>query len=261
MNLWYGLLCGIWMLACTAAHAAEPVLHLATGELPPYATQDRSDEGLVLNIVRMAFAKAGYRVEYTFLPWTRALQETKAGKWDGTAYWGYTAQRKHDFLLSDTVIVEPWVLLYRADMHFDWHQLSDLKPYVVATVQDYTYTPELWALINSHQIKNDTAMHDLSSLRKLVAGRVDIVPLDRNVACYMMQKYLTPAEATRIRAHPRLLSPNFTTHVMLNRSDPKNPERLAAFNLALKQLRQSGSIPQEVENNACFGPLPAQQQN
>ena len=44
-------------------------------------------------ILDAAFAKAGVQVEYVFLPWTRALVETRDGKWDATAAWGRNAER------------------------------------------------------------------------------------------------------------------------------------------------------------------------
>lgn len=234
-----------------AAWAGERLVRLATGELPPYATQDRPDQGMALDIVRRAFAEEGYRVEYTFLPWSRALHEAKSGKWDGTAYWGYTKERARDFLLSENIITEQWVLLHRADSPFDWHQWADLKPYVMATVPNYTYTPELWALVRAGAIRNDPSPNDLSSLRKLVAGRVDLVPLDRRVACYLMNRYM-PDQVNRIAAHPRLIAQTFTTHLMLNRQNKDNLQRLMDFNRGLRKLKAADELDHRMGQATCF---------
>ncbi len=45
---------GAWGLLPTIAHAES--LRLVTGELPPYATRERQDDGIALDIVRKAFA-------------------------------------------------------------------------------------------------------------------------------------------------------------------------------------------------------------
>jgi len=41
-------------LACACAPAAAEVLRLATGQFAPYATQERPDQGIALDIVRRA---------------------------------------------------------------------------------------------------------------------------------------------------------------------------------------------------------------
>ena len=133
-------------LACACAPAAAQVLRLATGELPPYATQERPDQGIALDIVRRAFALEGLEVDYTFKPWTRTLEESRAGLWDATAYWGRNPERDKGFLISDNVLTEQWVLVYRQaafkEAPFDWKVLADLKDFRIGIVQSYTYTPE-----------------------------------------------------------------------------------------------------------------------
>ncbi len=69
-----------WVWAGVPATAAAENLRLVTGELPPYATQERPDDGIALDIVRKAFANVGSTVSYTFKPWTRSQQ------YDGSRY-------------------------------------------------------------------------------------------------------------------------------------------------------------------------------
>src|SRR5574343_387520 len=81
------LLSMVGALACRASWANTQTLRIATGELPPYATQARADQGIALDIVRRAFALAGYQVQFHFLPWARAQQETRQGLFGASAYW------------------------------------------------------------------------------------------------------------------------------------------------------------------------------
>lgn len=237
--------------ACAGAAQAADVLRLATGELPPYATQSRADKGIALNIVRAAFQAEGVTVEYTFLPWGRAQEEARIGKWDGTAYWGRRPERERDFLLSDNVITEQWILLHRADAALDWTRWQDLGNRSIAAIRTYTYTPEFHALAEAGTLKVDWSPDDLATLRKLVAGRADIVPLDRNVACFLLDTQFTPAQAALVRAHPRLITENFTTHLMLPRQKPESVQRLASFNRGLAMLRSSGEYRKLLEAGEC----------
>ncbi|WP_269531574.1 ABC transporter substrate-binding protein [Chitinimonas sp. BJYL2] len=229
------------LLASLLPQAADSrVIRIATGELPPYATESRPDQGIALSIVRRAFELGGYKVEYTFLPWSRALAETKSGRWDGTAYWGHKPEHEQSFLLSDNVLTEQWVFVYRKTIDLDWRTLADLRPYQIAMIKDYTYTPEIWAMAQSGELKTDSTPDDLAALRKLVSGRVDISPMERNVACDLLARHFSEGEANRLRAHPKLMTDKFTTHLMLPRKLTESRARLQAFNGGLKKLIASG---------------------
>ena len=229
------------LLLCVSAQAEE--IRLVTGELPPYATQARADEGIALDIVRKAFANVGHTVRYQFKPWTRSLEEARAGQWDGTAYWGKNPARDVGFLISDNVLTEQWVFLYRQRAYrskaFDWSTLSDLKGQRIAAVQSYTYTEEFWALQKSGVLQVEIAQDDLSNVRRLVAGRVDVAIIERNVACYLMGAHFKPADVADLRSHPQLLTTQFTTHLMLSEKLPKSAQRMEAFNRGLAQLKKS----------------------
>lgn len=231
-------LCG--MLASTAGHAVATPLRIATGELPPYATQNRQDQGIALDIVRRAFALAGYQVQYHFLPWARAQQETRQGLYDASAYWGASAERRRDFLLSDNVLTEQWLLVYRRELKLDWTTLADLRGYKVGYVRDYTYTPEFWSKIQSGELDGDATPTDLAGLRKMLLGRIDVLPMERNVACDLLGHHFKPAEAAQFAAHPRLLTDSFSTHLILPPQVARSAELLRDFNLGLKKLRDSG---------------------
>ena len=257
---WRAVLCtGLLCLTGSIVNAAE-TLRLSTGELPPYATRERADDGIALNIVRKAFANAGYAVQYTFKPWTRSLEEARAGLFDGTAYWGKSPERDVGFLISDNVMTEQWIFMYRdrpGAQAFDWENLADLKGQRIAVVQSYTYTPEFWALQKSGVLTVEVAQDDLSNLRRMVAGRVDVTVIERNVACYLMKEHFTPDEVAPLRAHPKMLTNQFTTHLMLSKKIPESAERMAAFNLGLAQLKKSKDYAAMLRYPECSLALPA----
>lgn len=240
------------LMCCTISTAAgAETLKLSTGELPPYATQERADDGIALNIVRQAFARVGYNVTYQYLPWKRSLENARAGLSDGTAHWGKNPDRDKGFLISDNVMTEQWVFLYRDDRQFDWHTLNDLIGLRIGATKSYTYTPEFWRMQKSGTLTVDLAEDDISNLRKLVAGRVDVVPLDRNVACYLLDAHFTAEQAAHVRAHTKLLTPNFTTHLMMSRKLPASAARVAAFNRGLQILRKSGDYDKLLRHQPC----------
>ena len=248
IRLMLGLVC-----ALLASHAAaqRPMLQIATGELAPYATALRPDNGIALSVVQEAFQIQGFDVRYTFLPWSRALAETRVGKWDGSAYWGKKPVHETDFLISDNVLTEQWVFLHRKTLRFDWQTWSDLRPYRMAMVRDYTYTPALWAMAQAGEIKVEHLSDDLSALKLLLLGRVELVPMERNVACDLLRRNFSAEDAARLTAHPKLMTDTFTTHLMLPRKRAESGARMQAFNQGLKHLKDSGRHVQLLSQVSC----------
>lgn len=232
----------IAFLCCIAlpAVAQKSVLKIATGELAPYATASRPDQGIALSIVRRAFELSGYKVEYTFQPWSRTLAETKLGKWDGTAYWGHKPEHDVSFILSDNVLTEQWVFVYRNAVKFNWNTLEDLHPYRFAMIQDYTYTPEIWAMAKTGGFKFDRLPDEQAAIKLLLLNRVDVAPMERNVACDALRRHFSEDEANRLSAHPKLMTESFTTHLMLPRVRSESAARILEFNAGLKKLRATG---------------------
>lgn len=243
-------LTGLALVAAASTASAE-VVRIATGELPPYATAEAADSGTALHIVRRAFALAGHEVRYQFMPWQRAQNETRAGLWDASAYWGANEERRRDFLLSNNVMSEQWVFVHRRDKALTWRSLTDLKPYTLGVIKGYTYTPEFWSLARKGELRTDGTPDDLAGLRKLLLGRLDAMPMERGTACYLLMSHFSPEEARQIDYHPRLLTDSFTTHVIFPRDKLRSPQLLEDFNRGLKQLQASGEYQRLLRGVAC----------
>ncbi|MBI3230609.1 MAG: ABC transporter substrate-binding protein [Burkholderiales bacterium] len=240
------------LCCCAISVSAEPkVLKIATGELAPYATEAREDKGIALSIVRRAFELAGYQVEYTFLPWSRTLAESKLGKWDGTAYWGKKPEHAAHFLISDNVVTEQWLFVYRNDVKFHWDSLQDLKPYRVGLIQDYTYTPEIWQAAKAGEFKSEKLLDEKTLLKMMLLQRIDIAPLEKNVACDTLLRHFSPQEASRLSAFPKLMTDRFTTHLMLPKSKNESAQRMQEFNAGLQKLRASGEYAKLLAQVNC----------
>ena len=165
--------------------------------------------------------------------------------------WGHKPEREADFIHSDNILTEQWVFVYRNAIKFDWKTLQDLRPYRLALIQDYTYTPEIWAAANAGEFKFDKLANDQAALKMLLLNRVDAVPMERNVACDLLRTAFTEAEAAHLSVHPKLMTDNFTTHLLLPRSRTESAARVADFNAGLKKLRASGEYDKLLAQVSC----------
>jgi polar amino acid transport system substrate-binding protein len=141
--------------------------------------------------------------------------------------------------------------VHRKDLNFDWQTLGDLRPYRVAMVRDYTYTPALWSMAKAGELKVENLPDDLSALKLLLLGRIDLAPMERNVACDLLRRNFSTKDAARLMAHPKLMTDTFTTHLMLPRKRPENSARMQSFNQGLKHLKDTGRHAQLLSQLSC----------
>lgn len=224
-------------------HAEEPLVRLAVGEYVPYSSKHMQGNGLTLHIISEAFRQSGYRVQYRFSPWARtwkrALHETGV---DGTAYWFPSEERARHFHYSDPILREEYVFFHLATLPVgSWSSLEDLKPYRIGATRAYTYTPRFHELANNGGLQVEFVNRDLQNYRKLLRGRVDLVPSEMLGGYYQMRLEFSNEELGRITFNPR---PLMTTdqHLLLRRNRPRSPALLAAFNRGLGILKDSGQV-------------------
>lgn len=73
---------------------AEDTIRIASGEWPPFYSENLEYYGLDSRIVTESFALEGIRVIYRFFPWKRSYEYSKAGEWDGTIGWPHSKERE-----------------------------------------------------------------------------------------------------------------------------------------------------------------------
>ena len=66
--------------------SAEEIITVATLEYHPWTGKNLKFNGFVNHVITEAFQRKGYSVKYTYLPWKRAVTETKNGKYSALSY-------------------------------------------------------------------------------------------------------------------------------------------------------------------------------
>jgi polar amino acid transport system substrate-binding protein len=95
------------------------------------------------------------------------------------------------------------------------------------------------------------AKDELTKLRLLLGGRIDVAPMERNTACFLMKTQFTPDQIAHLRAHPRLLTDQFTTHLMLSKKLPQSAQRMKAFNQGLRTVKKTSLYAERLTQAGC----------
>ena len=216
---------------------------LTNGEWAPYLSEKLKKSGYMSHIVSEAFAAEGIKVKYVFLPWKRAYEDAKTGKYEGSLVWGYNDDRAKDFLFTEPVAKLGTSLFHLKGKTITWDALTDLKNYKIGGVVGYAYGVE--DLEKQGVIKITRIGNDKGNYKKLTAGRIDIVLEDTEVGYTLISQL---GLSDKITAHPKKLKLRDYS-VIISKKAPNAQKLIDAFNRGLKKVMEDGRYQQFVEDS------------
>jgi len=232
-----GLVMSLWTTAL-AAEDLKPV-SISVGDWPPFFVEEEPGQGSVARLVRDVFREQGYDVSFHFLPWKRAYREAAIGKRDATAIWMHKEEREKDFIYSDAVMKEQFVLFHRKDQPIEWNSLDDLSDLKLGASIGYSYGPDFDDAVESGLLSVERESSTELNFRKLLFGRIDAFPEEINVGYYILRRETDPTEAEAITHHPKSILEN-ESFLLFPRNDPDTAVLLKEFNEGLRKFRASG---------------------
>lgn len=218
--------------------AAGKEIHLTTTNWEPYNGDLLPNYGFTSEIISQAFKRVGYKVRFTFLPWSRAYEDTRKGKYDGLYASYYSKERAEIFALSDPYISGPLVLCSRNDRAIEFKTLRDLSSYRIGVVRGYVNTPEF---DKADYLKKEAVVSDILNLRKLLGGRVDLIVIDKFTAMYHLKN--TPSVQGDLN-NVRFLNPPLEEkplYIMFSKAVSDYKVKLADFNRGLSEIKADGT--------------------
>lgn len=235
------VLCAMLAISMGAVRAdscpdnAWPRLNLVNdADYSPYSGPDIPEEGFGNAMVTAVFRAACHKVDIRLLPWSRALALTKAVQADGIAGAYKTPDRQKHFVYSEPFwVVRSILMAKRAFPLRRYRSLDDLRAYRIGVVQDNA-APK--GFLDSGLVFDITST-TLSNLRKLRAGRVDIIfDAELRLHTAMMRNGFD-------RTDYKILSPPLGVnrlHFIVSKKHPNADALIAAFNTGLERIRASG---------------------
>ncbi|MBD9414248.1 transporter substrate-binding domain-containing protein [Pseudomonas sp. PDM16] len=236
------LLSLLFILLVSSASIADE-LRLTNGEWPPYLGENLPFHGVASRIVEEAFAQEGVQVKWEFHPWARALHNAERGTSDGSAVWLRSPGREEAFFISDPVVESGYYFFHRKDLPVEWGEVGDLQGLRVGGAIDYDYGEAFSSAEQDGVLRVRRLSTEEQGLRMLLAGRLDVFPMDKIVAFDLLHNRFTRDERAQLSFHPHPLRTD-SLHLMLSKRIVGNEEKLQSFNRGLRQLRDSGRVAQ-----------------
>ncbi|GHW08648.1 amino acid ABC transporter, periplasmic amino acid-binding protein, putative [Vibrio cholerae] len=203
---------------------------------PPFVMENAQQKGLSVDIVTAAFATQGYTVEFTIMPWSRALNDVKEGKIDILPATWFTQERTAYLTYSDNYLTNQVKFIKKAGDNFEFAGLASLDGKKVGIVRGYGYGDEF---MNDPSFFRPESTDLKQNLQKLQAGRIDLAVEDELVA----KSIITEAgmNLADFAFTNQAISEN-PLHVTSGKANPRSEELVAAFNKGLAEIKANGTF-------------------
>lgn len=223
----------------TAFSLSAQELKFSTLDWEPYIGQNLDGQGFVAEIVKTAFQRGGYhKIKLIFYPWARTIRVSQKGKVDGylPEYYDQSIEEHHYF--SEPFPGGPLVFFkLKSRSEISYNSLQDLKPYTIGVVRGYVNTKEF---DDADFLKKEEVTYDLLNLKKLLAGRIDLIVIDKYVGLHLLNTKL-PDKKQKIDIINPPLGIN-DLYVCFSKKN-KNARKLRdAFNSGLKKIKNDGTL-------------------
>lgn len=214
----------------------QPGLRFASLEWPPYASRALPQEGVASAVVSAVMQRRGLAASFDYFPWKRAVA---AGAND-PAYVGYlptwrSAEREKTCYFSTPIANTSTVFAYLRDAPLRISSLADLKDVRVGVVAGYANGDDFDALVAGGLLKVDEGLSDSVNLKKLLAGRMRVVVIEKHVMRHLLASgEFTPEERARVVIAEHLVKDR-PVHICFKHTPEGMAER-QAFNDAAREL-------------------------
>ncbi len=229
----YVLFCAI---IATAPQAETRILRLSAAHTTPYFDPDVPNGGTALHFIRQMIEHIGAEVDVTFVPRKRALEEARNGSFQLTAAWPLRTSNFGYFIYVGPVIQERQVLFVRSDSPLqDWSDFDDLRGLRIGVVSGFTYTQDLMSLATLGSLDLHEAPSDLTNLRKLYAGRIDVFAVTDVAGWHLIRTEFPEDAQAQFRELPTPLSEN-DSYLLVPRALPDAKDLAFALQTAANEL-------------------------
>lgn len=181
--------CWSLLLACGLVQAQPTPLRMAVSEWPPYEFSLRGQaQGLDVELARAAVQAMKREPEFQFYPWKRVLLLAQHREVDAILSVRPTPERQQYLVFpKEPLSVTENVLFVRKGEERSVPSVAALAGQTVGVTAGYSYGEEFDALVATGTVAPDESITEEQGLRKLLAGRYDLLVCDRMAGWYLAQ--------------------------------------------------------------------------
>ena len=231
---------------------------LTTSDYPPYFSEELPQGGVLTELIRTAFQYSDMTLKVSWFPFSRAIKHAQfTSGYDGIYCLWYTNERAEWAYYSDPIFPNVLGFFKRkgTELPAYWN-MKYLKASSkrVGVVRGYLNPAE----IEDADLELMRVDSDLLNLKVLLRQRVDLIVIDKMVADALIDSNFNAQKESFIWLDPPIEYK--MQYIAIAKNKPFAKEKIAAFNLGLRQIRQNG-VYQKIMRKHGFDWLLKEQTN
>ena len=221
-------------------------LKLVTGnDYAPFTDESIFNEGLVTDIVRKAYTRAGQDITIEFMPWKRGERQVREGTALATFPYAKTKDRENTYKFSNPLFVVENVPVVAPENANSIESFQDMKGKMGCYPLGWELgVPQLDEMIANGEIEMQNPRSMDSCYRLLDRGRIDFIPADKPTAIIDAKKSLGSLDKVHFEDFV-----NGQTPLYLMFSKEVSDKKLENFNEYLDSLKETGEYDKIVEKH------------
>jgi polar amino acid transport system substrate-binding protein len=237
-----------WLLTLFAVFsvtsASADLITLRADSWCPYNCDPANSEylGSLIDVAKVAFEKSGHTVEYQILPWERAVNETRTGKFNGIV--GAFHENAPDFIFPEhaqgSVRIAFWV---KKTNPWKFTGIDSLKDQVVGVISGYSYKEPMDSYVNKNKSDKKKIYvitgenPEFTGIKMLLAGRFPIFLENEAIMEFDTKQLGVSGELLSVGGFPRE-----PIYIAFSPADPKSKEYAKILSDAMIEMRKSGEL-------------------
>lgn len=219
-------------------------INLVADEWCPYNCEPGTDEpGYMIEIAQRVFSEAGHTVTYKTLNWSRSVEDTRHGKYDGIV--GASKPEAEDFVFPKENLGDSANSFFvTRENNWRYQGMSSIEKVRIAVIKDYEYGTLLddYIAANKADLKKvqvatgDNALE--KNFTKLVHGRVAVVVEDGAVGRYAA-KSMGLADKIQLAGNDGDAS---DLYIAFSPQNPNSQNYAKILSQGIERLRSSGEL-------------------
>ena len=221
---------------------ADTVTLVADNWCPYNCGATDANPGILIEVAKYSLTKAGHTVEYSNVPWARAIEDSRAGKYTGIV--GAYKDDAPDFVFPEKGIMPSSNDFFvKSGSTWKFSGITSLDTVSLGAIKDYSYGEAVDTYITANEsnpAKVQVAGGDdalTKNIEKLLAGRVDVLIEDAAVMNYELKTASKTGQVVQAGTFG-----GDDVHVAFSPANPKAAEFAKAISDGLKELEANGEL-------------------
>ena len=210
---------------------------MATVNWEPFYGDSMKKNGVVTELVQEAFRRSGHKATIEFVPWKRALSKGESGEVDIVMGAYYTKEREDKYYISDPLYDIKIRLVAPRNLGVsEYKSLKELQKFKIGVSRGFANSEEF---DNATYLKKVEAKNPVTSIKKLLAKRVDMIVIAEGIFNFEMSRIDRSKRDSFIFLKPKL--DDNKLYLLSTKKNRSNEKLIGDFNRGLKEIIKDGT--------------------